>query len=122
MPTINITPRPKKHYRGHDCLRTFNVKTHTIFRLKNSVTPSTSKLLPVKVFPQCNYLKGWVLPKNHRGFYCKGLRAACANLNGLFTRIVEVDESYIGYKEENKCECKKLKSGRGSVGKQTVLG
>jgi transposase-like protein len=36
--------------------------------------------------------------------------------------IVEVDEVYLGGKERNKHEWKKLKQGRGSVGKTVVLG
>ncbi len=40
----------------------------------------------------------------------------------LFAGPVEVDEVYIGGKERNKHESKKLKAGRGPVGKQPVAG
>ena len=41
---------------------------------------------------------------------------------GIFTGPVEVDEAYIGGKEGNKHEWKKLNAGRGAVGKAAVVG
>ncbi len=44
------------------------------------------------------------------------------NASRLFGRIVEVDEAYLGGLEKNKHEKKKLKKGRGAVGKTPVVG
>jgi transposase-like protein len=52
------------------------------------------------------------------------LREACSTPDSIdkLKGIVEIDECFVGGLEGNKHEHKKLHAGRGSVGKQTVLG
>ncbi len=50
------------------------------------------------------------------------LRLACGNNLEALSGEVEMDATYIGRAEKNKHSHKKLKAGRGTVGKQAVLG
>lgn len=49
------------------------------------------------------------------------IRESCKS-SGLMTGTIEVDETFIGGKEKNKHESKKLHAGRGGVGKSIVFG
>ena len=55
-------------------------------------------------------------------FMLQRIRGACGCDLDKLSGIIEVDETYVGVKESNKHSNKKLKAGRGTVGKQAVLG
>jgi transposase-like protein len=56
-------------------------------------------------------------------FMLQRLREACRKDGGGMLRgVVEADECYIGGREANKHESRKLRTGRGTVGKTAVMG
>ena len=110
------------------CKAYFSVRTGTV--LADSRLPLRKWALAIYIY--VTSLKGVSSMKLHRDleitqktawFLLHRLREAWSDRDlELMTGPVEVDETYIGGKEGNKHKGKKLKAGRGGVGKAIVAG
>ena len=85
----------------------------------------------IAIYLHLTSLKGVSSMKLHRDinvtqktawFMLQRIRKAWESDEPLFTGPIEIDETHMGGKERNKHKGKKLKAGRGTVGKTAVVG
>jgi len=117
----------QKRFKCSGCLKQFSVRTGSV-------------LAESKVSLQQWLLATWLLTTHRKGFssvqlaktigvtqktawfLAHRIRESFKEDGGLLDGTIECDETYIGGKEKNKHNSKKLKAGRGAVGKTAVMG
>lgn len=122
-----ITARAGGFYRCNQCKEDFTVRTGTIFErshvpLHKWVYAMYLLVTARKGISSMQLAKEIGITQKSAWFVLHRLREACGKDLTKLRGLIEIDETYVGGIEANKHEHKKLKAGRGTVGKTPVLG
>lgn len=122
-----ITARKGGFYRCNQCKEDFTVRTGTIFErshipLHKWVYAMYLLVTARKGISSMQLAKEIGVTQKSAWFMLHRLREACGKDLTKLQGLIEIDETYVGGIEANKHEHKKLKAGRGTVGKTPVLG
>jgi transposase-like protein len=122
-----ITARKEGFYRCNQCKEDFTVRTGTIFErshvpLHKWVYAMYLLVTARKGISSMQLAKEIGITQKSAWFVLHRLREACGPDLKKLRGIIEIDETYVDGIESNKHEDKKLKAGRGTVGKTPVIG
>ena len=114
-------------YWCSECRKHFTVTTGTIMHatktpLQNWIVVIYSVMTARKGVSAMQLSKEIGVQYRTAWYMLHRVREACQSGEFKLSNVVEMDEVYIGGKESNKHEFKKLKQGRGTVGKVPVMG
>src|SRR5208282_5829484 len=122
-----VTARKDGFYRCNQCREDFTVRTGTIFErshvpLHKWIYAMYLLVTARKGISSLQLAKEIGITQKSAWFVLHRLREACNDDHSKLKGLIEIDETFIGGKEANKHEKKKMKAGRGAVGKTPVLG
>lgn len=114
-------------YKCANCKERFSVRTGSI--MESSRLPLQTWLLAIyimttgrKGISSVQFAKELGVTQKTGWYLANRIREACTDGVNPLTGEIEVDETFIGGKEGNKHASKRMSAGRGTVGKQPVLG